>query len=81
MILRSIRRAAVAGTMALSAAAFATPASALTITADNFNRADSNTVGSGWVESGDSANDVAILTNQLRLRDDQAISPDRKSVV
>lgn len=45
-------------------------------TADNFDRADSNTVGAGWLESSDNANDAAILTNQLRLRDDQATSPD-----
>ena len=76
MILRSVRQAAAAGAMAISAAAFSTPASALTVSADDFNRADSNTVGGGWVESGDSANDVAILTSQLRLRDDQATSPD-----
>ena len=62
--------------MAMSAAAGATPASAVTITADNFNRADSNTVGGGWVESGSNPAAVAILVNQLRLRANQAVSPD-----
>ena len=62
--------------MAIAAAAFSAPASALTITADNFNRADSNTVGGGWTESSDNTNDAAILANQLRLRDNQVGTPD-----
>ncbi len=76
MNLGSFRSAATAGAMALAAAAFTAPASALTITADNFDRANSNTVGGGWVESSDNANDAAIFTNQLRLRDNQVGTPD-----
>ena len=47
------------------------PASASTVTlfTDDFNRANSNTVGNGWTESGGvSSVDVAIAENMLRLR-------------
>lgn len=70
------RRHAAAGAMAIAAAAFAMPASAATIFTDNFNRADSNTVGSGWIESGTNAPAVAISLNQLRLRGSQVATPD-----
>ena len=76
MISKSLRRAATAAAIAIAAAAFAAPASAATIFTDDFNRADNNTVGSGWVESGAATNDVAILGNQLRLRSNQVTSPD-----
>ncbi len=43
---------------------------------DNFNRADSNTVGNGWVELENDNNDVRIRNNQLRLRDFLPGNPD-----
>ncbi len=44
-------------------------ASASTIFSDDFNRANSNTVGNGWTEFERNSNDVAIANNRLRLRD------------
>lgn len=46
-------------------------ASAVIIFEDNFNRADSNSVGHGWVEIEDDSNDVGIRNNRLRLRDNR----------
>jgi hypothetical protein len=47
-------------------------ASAVTIFSDDFNRADSNTVGNGWNEIEDDNNDVAIKNNSLMLRDNRS---------
>jgi len=49
-----------------------TSVSAAVIYTEDFNRADSNTVGNGWHETGDQANDVAIVDSTLMLRDNQA---------
>jgi len=57
---------------AITAAALATgatSASAATLFSDDFNRANSNTIGNGWSELSDAANDVAIVGNRVRLRD------------
>src|SRR4051794_15006576 len=43
------------------------PAAADVILSDNFNRADSDTVGNGWVEVGGGSSDVRIISNQLEL--------------
>lgn len=48
---------------------FAAPASAAVIFSDDFNRANSNVVGNGWVEDERHAWDVAVVNNVLRLRD------------
>jgi len=67
------------GSVMLGAAALlwgAGSASAVTIFTDNFNRADNDTVGNGWIEHNDSANDVAIRDNQLRIRDQASTAPD-----
>lgn len=63
------------------AATIAAPASAAVIWQDQFNRADSNTVGNGWTEIQNGASDVAISGNALRLRDyrdgpDSVTAPD-----
>lgn len=63
------------------AATIATPAAAAVIWQDQFNRANSNTVGNGWTEIEDGANDVAISGNALLLRDyrsgtDSVTTPD-----
>jgi hypothetical protein len=76
MILNRVKQTLAAGTVAIAALAFAAPASALTISSDNFNRADSNTVGASWLESGANAAAVAITANQLRLRGNQVAAPD-----
>jgi hypothetical protein len=52
------------------ASAFA--AHAGVIFSDDFNRADSNTVGNGWVEIENVATDAAISGNQLALADNAA---------
>ncbi len=44
-------------------------ASATIIFKDNFNRANSNTVGNGWFEDDNEDNDVAIKNKKLLLRD------------
>ena len=49
--------------------AMASPANAVFIFQDNFNRADSDTVGSGWSETEDESDDVAIRSNALQIRD------------
>jgi hypothetical protein len=49
---------------------FSSTASADTIFQDNFNRSNSNTVGNGWTETQDDADDVAINNNRLLLRSD-----------
>ena len=51
------------------AAFVASPASAAIIFQDNFNRPNSNTVGNGWSEVENDANDVAIVNGRLQLRD------------
>ncbi|MGC3938821.1 VPLPA-CTERM sorting domain-containing protein [Roseobacter sp. EG26] len=43
---------------------------------DDFNRANSNSVGNGWTELEDENNDVRILNNRLRLRDFLPGNPD-----
>ncbi|TYK64970.1 PEP-CTERM sorting domain-containing protein [Colwellia echini] len=48
---------------------FCASASATIIFEDDFNRADSNTVGNGWSTIEDDNNDVAIVNGALRLRD------------
>jgi hypothetical protein len=57
-------------------ASLAAPASAAVIFSDDFNRSNSNSVGSGWVEDEDDSDDVAISGNALRLRDTQFGNPD-----
>ncbi|MFH2091792.1 MAG: PEP-CTERM sorting domain-containing protein [Pseudomonadota bacterium] len=46
------------------------------IFSDDFNRANSNDVGNGWVEDERNADDVAIDGNTLILRDRQSGDPD-----
>jgi hypothetical protein len=58
--------------------AIGTPASAVVIFNDDFNRADSNTVGNGWTEIDSQNNDVKILNNRLRLRDNDT-TPDAQA--
>ncbi len=58
---------------------FASLAQATVLFSDNFNRADSNTVGNGWVELEDDADDVAIWNNSMRLRDTLPGNPDAAS--
>ena len=63
--------------MAVVLAAFiASPASAAIIFQDNFNRANSDTVGNGWVELEDDSNDVRVKNSTLRLRDTLSGEPD-----
>ena len=56
--------------------ASASTASAATLFQDDFTRANNNTVGNGWSELSDNANDVAIVGNRVRLRDNLPGSPD-----
>jgi len=42
-------------------------ASATTVFTDNFNRADSTTIGNGWVETSDINHDSSIVSNQLSI--------------
>lgn len=58
---------------------FASLAQATVLFSDNFNRSDNNTVGNGWVELEDDANDVAIWNNSMRLRDYLPGNPDAAS--
>ncbi len=51
-------------------------ASAAVLFSDNFNRANSSTVGNSWAEYEEDADDVAISTNRLQLRDHQNPAPD-----
>lgn len=51
-------------------------ASAAVIFSDNFNRANSSAVGNSWAEHEEDADDVAISTNRLQLRDHQNPAPD-----
>jgi hypothetical protein len=47
------------------------PVYAIQIFSDDFNRANSNTVGNGWTEYEDGSSDVAIVSNYLQLRDER----------
>lgn len=58
---------------------FASIAQAAIIFSDDFNRANNNTVGNGWTELEDDANDVAIRNGRLRLRDTLPGNPDAAS--
>lgn len=58
---------------------FASIAQAAIIFSDDFNRTNSNTVGNGWTELEDDANDVAIRNGRLRLRDTLPGNPDAAS--
>jgi hypothetical protein len=58
--------------------ALATPASAVVIFSDDFNRPNSNIVGNGWTEIDSQNNDVKILNNRLRLRDNDT-TPDAQA--
>ncbi len=51
-------------------------ASAVPIFTDDFNRANSNIVGNGWLEIEHNRNDVAIRNGSLRLRDYLPGNPD-----
>ncbi len=55
---------------------FSASASAAVLFSDNFNRANSSTVGNSWAEHEEDADDVAISTNRLQLRDHQNPAPD-----
>jgi hypothetical protein len=46
------------------------PVYAIQIFSDDFNRANSNTVGNAWLEYEHNADDVAIVGNYLQLRDE-----------
>lgn len=63
---------AAAAVLAVGGIAMSAPAQALVIFQDNFQRATSNTVGNGWAERQNNANDVAIVggaNRWVRLRD------------
>ena len=53
--------------IAALALAIAAPASATLVFQDQFNRANNNTVGNGWVEISHDVNEVAISGNALKL--------------
>lgn len=48
---------------------------------DDFDRANSNTVGSTWSEIENQSNDVAIYRNQLRLRDQSELAQDAAALL
>lgn len=62
---QTIKKLAVAAALTL----FCASASATIIFADDFNRANSNTVGNGWSTVEEDDNDVAIRNNVLQIRD------------
>jgi hypothetical protein len=61
-----------AATAALGILTAASSAGAVVIWEDQFNRANSNTVGNGWQEDENDANDVSISGNAMRMRDSQS---------
>lgn len=63
--------AATMGFAMLSSAAAAT-----TIYAEDFDRANSDTLGNGWAELSSSGNDVRVRSGVLHLRDSRAGDPD-----
>ena len=63
---------------AMLSMAISAPSSAVVIFSDDFNRPDNNTVGNGWTEIDSQNNDVKILNNRLRLRDNDT-TPDAQA--
>jgi len=55
-------------------------ASAITVYAEDFDRANSNTVGNGWSELSNDDNDVRVLSGHLFLRDNLPGEPDAAAV-
>ena len=59
---------------ALISIAMAAPASAVVLFSDDFNRSHPTDVGNGWGESESETNDVRVLSNKLRIRDQNPIT-------
>lgn len=64
-----MKKTILAGSIVAMAVAFAAPASAAVVFADDFNRTNSNAVDNSWVEIDRDLGDVAIAGNALQLRD------------
>lgn len=71
-----MKKSILVGSLAMYACMLATPASAITVFTDDFNRNNSNSVGNGWVELGNNPSDVAIANSRLQLRDELSGNPD-----
>lgn len=69
-----MKKSLLATSLAAMAFTFATSASADVVFSDTFNRSNSNTVNSGWTEIENGNSDVAIVSNSLRLRDEDGSS-------
>lgn len=67
-----LKKGVVATGLAIALGLGVSTSQAAVLFTDNFNRADSSTVGNGWTEDGNSSNDVAISGNRLMLRDEQS---------
>jgi len=67
---KQMKKTLLAASLAATALVFATSVSADVVFSDTFNRSNSNTVGNGWAEINNSNSDVAIVSNSLRLRDE-----------